>query len=253
LITGSVEVAGFDPEDKVDEMPVIKTDREGFVETHPKYEAYQKYMTNLLTEICKEEEKKRQARAEAEKKAKVEEAIKQVAQDFNAYDELLKRRTRQESQIKGKQDDNGCEVMRPDLQIETQRRLGRHREHTPIPPALMKEIKAALGSGRLRFRNQNYEIKTRPLGVDFPECNIIPTESLILVNLDHPTYDQGIREKCIEIIVFRAIAARFARNESESPEEMYEELDKMLRFQAERMKRRRAKNSEESPGLLILG
>lgn len=47
LIAGSVEVASFDPEDRTDDVPVIKTDREGFVETHPKYVAYSDYMSNF--------------------------------------------------------------------------------------------------------------------------------------------------------------------------------------------------------------
>lgn len=246
LITGSVEVSSFDPEDGTDAMPVIKTDREGFVETHPKYVAYSRYMTKLLTDICREEEKKRQAKKEAEKKAKVDEAIKQVAEDFNAYDELLKRKARQDSIIRGKEDENGVKVMRPDLSIETKRRLKRHREHTLIPPKLMKEIKAILGSGRLRFKNQSYQIKLHPLGLDFPECDIRPRESLILVNLDHPAYEQGVGEDCIEIIVFRAIAARFAEGESESTEEMYEQLDKMIRFHAKRTKDRRGKQRQKS-------
>jgi hypothetical protein len=244
LIAGSIEVASFDPEDGTGEIPVIKTDREGFVETHPKYAAYSNYMNKLLTDICREEEKKHQAKEEAEKKAKVDEAIKQVAEDFNAYDELLKRKTRQDSPTRGKEDEDGRKVMHPDLQIETKRRLERHIDHPPIPPKLMRELKALLGSGRLRFRNQTYEIKNRPLGMDWPECDIRPQESLILVNLDHPAYEQGIREDCTEIVVFRAIAARFARDESESSEEMYEELDKMIRFQAERMKKRKAKRRQ---------
>ena len=33
-------------------------------------------------------------------------------------------------------------------------------------------------------------------------------------------------------------------DESESPQDMYEELDQMLRFQADRMKRRRAKDPD---------
>jgi hypothetical protein len=149
--------------------------------------------------------------------------------------------------IRGKEDEKGRKVMRPDLQIETKRRLGRHGpDHPPIPPKLMKELKAILGSGRLRFRNQTYEIKPHPLGVEFPECDIRPQESLILVNLNHPAYEQGIREDCMEIVVFRAIAARFARDESESSEEMYEKLDEMIRFQADRMKRRKAKSGEKS-------
>jgi len=246
LIAGSVEVDSFDPEDESDEMPAIKTDREGFVETHPKYVAYSNYMTELIKDICREEEKKRQAQEEAEKKAKVNEAIKQVAEDFDAYDELLKRKARQDSPVKGRGDENGQKVMRPDLQIETKRRLERHRDHPPISPALMKEIKAILGSGRLRFKNQTYEIKPHALGVDWPECDIRPHESLIYVNLDHPAYDQGIRENCTEIVVFRAIAACFARNESDSSEEMYDQLDEMIRFHAERMKRRRVKKGRKS-------
>jgi len=246
LITGSIEVAEFDPEYSTDEMTVIKTDREGFVETHPKYIGYSNYMRQLLTSICKEEEKKHQAKEEAEKKAKVDEAIKQVAEDFNAYDELLKRKARQDSLIRGKKDKNGQKIMHPDLQIETKRRLGRHRDHTPIPSNLMKEIKAILGSGHLRFRNQNYTIKRHALGSDWFECEIRAKESLILINLDHPSYEQGIREDCTEIVVFRAIAACFARNESESAEEMYEKLDQMIKFHAERMKRRGVKRRQET-------
>ncbi len=163
---------------------------------------------------------------------------------MNAYDEFLKRRSRQESQLHGHEDNVGKTLMRPNLNIETKRQLGRHREHDPIPPHIMKEINAILGSGRLRFKNHSFEIETRALGVDYFECNIIPTESLIVINLDHPTYDQGIREKCIEIVVFRAIAAHLACDESESPQEMYEELDQMLRFQADRMKKRRTEDPD---------
>ncbi len=156
LIAGSIEVASFDPEHRTDEMPVIKTDTEGFVETHPKYEAYSNYMSDLVKSICREEEKKHQAKEEAHKKAKVDEAIRQVAEDFNAYDELLKRKARQDSVVRGQENEDGQKAMRPDLDIETKRRLERHRDHPPIPSKLMKEIKAILGSGRLRFRNQTY-------------------------------------------------------------------------------------------------
>ncbi len=253
LISGIIEVGSFDPSDDSDDIPVIKTDREGFIESHPKYEAYFEYMTKRLTEICKEEEKKHQVKAEAEKKEKVDEAIGKVAKDLNAYDEFLKRRSQQESKVHGHEENVGKTLMRPNLNIETKRQLGRHREHDPIPPQIMKEINAILGSGRLRFKNQSFDIKTRALGVDYFECNVVPTESLILINLDHPTYDQGIRERCIEVVVFRAIAARLACDESESPQEMYEELDQMLRFQADRMKRRRAKDPDILEPLEVSG
>ena len=246
LIAGSVEVSDFDPEDKADDVPVIKTDREGFLETHPKYMAYTAFMKKFLTDICKEEERKHEEKVEAEKKAKVDKAIKQIAEDFNAYDDLLKRKSRQDSQTKGREDENGKKVMHPDLQIETKRQLGRHKEHQPISPTLMEEINAIINSGRLRFRNQTYDIKTKPLGADWAECDIRPLESLILINLYHPAYEQSIREDCTEIVVFRAIAARFARDESESPEEMYDQLDELIRFHADRMKKRKNQGGQTS-------
>ena len=244
LITGSIEVAGFDPEDDTGEMPVIRTDREGFVVTHPKYEAYSKYMTKLITEICRQLEKERENKAEAEKRAKVDEAIKRVAEDFNAYEDFMKRLSKQDSTLKGKEDDTGREMHRPELQIETKKRLERKGLKKGIPPSIMQEIKAILGSGRLRFKNQTYQIKTWPLGEDFPECDIRAEESLVLVNLNHPAYDQGIEENCIEITAFRAIAAAFAREDTSSSDEMYEKLDNMIRFQAKRMKTRRAKQGQ---------
>lgn len=245
LITGSVEVAGFDPEDSSDATPVIKTDREGFVTTHPKYVAYSDYMTDMLTDVCREEERKRQLRREAEKKARVNEAIEQVAEDLSAYDELTKQELRQQSIVKGRHDEMGVRTMHQDLHIETKRRLRRHREHVPVPPVIMKEIGAILNSGRLHFRNQDYEIKLHPLGQDFPECDIRPEQSLILVNLDHPAYEQGIEEDCVEITVFRAIAARFALNESESAEEMYDKLDRMIKFHAQRTRDRRNRHKRD--------
>jgi hypothetical protein len=143
LITGQVEVEGFDPEDSIDEIFVIKTDREGFLETHPKYIAYHQYMTELLTSICKEEEKKREAKADEEKRATIDEAIKKVTEDFNAYDDLLKRKARQDTKQTGSENEDGQTMLRADLNIETEQKLGRHQDHEPEEP-LLKEIKAFL-------------------------------------------------------------------------------------------------------------
>lgn len=242
LITGQVEVEGFDPEESNDDVSVIKTDREGFVETHPKYIAYNRYMTELLTSICKEEEKKREIKADEEKKVRIDEAIKQVAEDFNAYDELLKRKARQDNQIGGFEADDGKTALRADLDIESSQNLGRHRDHEPEEP-ILQEVKALLGPGKIRFKNQFYDIRTAALGMDYFECDIRIKESLIIINIDHPSYEQGIKQNCIEIVAFRAIAARFALIDSQSPDELYKELDQLIRFQANRMTRR--KNREE--------
>jgi hypothetical protein len=88
FVTGTVEVTGFDPEEDEDNVPVIKTDREGFVETHHKYQAYSEAMTRLLQGIFRELEKEFDEKREADKRAKVDEAIKRAAEDLAAYDKL---------------------------------------------------------------------------------------------------------------------------------------------------------------------
>ena len=50
--------------------------------------------------------------------------------------------------------------------------------------------------------------------------------------------------------VFRAITARFAQDGSDSPEEMYDNPDKMIRFRTSRSKDRRSKYKKE-PELLL--
>ena len=55
---------------RVDDISIIKTDREGFIESHPKYQAYYNYMTNRLTAICREEEKKTPGNGRSRKKSK---------------------------------------------------------------------------------------------------------------------------------------------------------------------------------------
>jgi len=211
-------------------------------------------MTKVLTDICRAEEKKRQAKKEAEKRAKVDEAITRVAEDLNAYGEFTKRQLRQQDAPGTGRDDKGGRVMRPDLHIDTKRRLKRHRDHVPIPPNLMKEIEAIPASGRLRLGNQSYEIKRHPLGEEYPECDIRREQSVIYINLDHPAYEQGVEEDSVEITVFRAIATRFAEDESDSAEEMYEKLDALVRFHAMRTKHRRtaSKPEAESESRLLL-
>jgi len=58
-------------------------------------------------------------------------------------------------------------------------------------------------------------------------------------------------EKCVEITVFRAIAAAFAWKESKVPDELYEKLDAMIRFQADRMNRRRTKRQKRKSSVDI--
>ena len=194
LITGSVEVPVFDPEEETDERPVIQTDREGFVEDHPKYSAYHKFMTDLLLQICKEEE-----------------------DEFNK-----------------KTEENLHESKGPIL------------EHRTNPVGITdkkkrEEFQGLVGEGNIHLGNKRYKVVTQPLGVDDYECLIDDEALLVVINISHPTYDQAVAEKAVELTVFRAIADAFANKESQTPEEMYNKIDDMLRFQARRLASRREK------------
>ena len=80
-----------------------------------------------------------------------------------------------------------------------------------------------------------------PLGVDDYECRIDDVGLSVVINISHPAYDQAVAEKAVELITYRAIADAFANKESQSPEEMYEKIDELLRFQASRIMERREK------------
>ena len=103
-------------------------------------------------------------------------------------------------------------------------------------------IQATLGSGRLKFNNVPYIIKQDNLGELRPECEVRREEhpAVIVVNIDHPAYGQAVEEHCVHVTVFRAIAGALAAAETDSSKDMYDYLDDMIRFQAARMKERKA-------------
>ena len=248
LITGSVEVPSFDPEKETDERPVIQTDREGFVEDHPKYSAYHKFMTDLLLQICKEEEDEFNKKTEAEKEAKVKDALKNVINDFNAFNKEQRqevKETRKPSLIAGEEGDDKI-VKKTDEELKEQK--GPNTEHRTNPVGITdkkkrEELRGLLGEGTIHLGNKRYKVITQPLGIDDYECRIDDEALLVVINISHPAYDQAVAEKAVELTVYRAIADAFANKESQSPEEMYDKIDEMLRFQAGRMKWRREKSA----------
>lgn len=72
--------------------------------------------------------------------------------------------------------------------------------------------------GRLRFSNVPYIIKQDNLGELRPECEVRREEhpAVIVVNTDHPAYEQAIEERCVHVTVFRAIAGALAATETDS-------------------------------------
>jgi hypothetical protein len=244
LVTGTVEVAGFDPEEDEGGLPVIKTDREGFVETHPKYRAYSEAMTKLLHGIFRELEREYDEKREADKRAKVDEAIKRAAEDLAAYDKLRQPPVGAGARLAGRRDPNGAPLDHRNTLLP-----GTHGNGNGSPsgngnrPSTMDEvIQATLGSGRLRFNDVPYVIKQDNLGELGPECEIRREEhpAVIVVNIDHPAYELAIEERCVHVTVFRAIAGALAATETDSSREMYDHLDDMIRFQALRMKERKS-------------
>ena len=107
LITGCVEVPGFDPEENTGEAEVIKTDREGFVETHPKYVAVAAYMKARLEEMYRELVQEYEQKEQEEKRSKVTEAIRQVASDLNEWERDRVRRLTAAGSIMGREDESG--------------------------------------------------------------------------------------------------------------------------------------------------
>jgi hypothetical protein len=247
LITGCVEVPGFDPEDLTGEAEVIKTDREGFVETHPKYVALAAYMKARLEEIYRELVQQYEQKEEEEKRSKVSEAIRQVASDLNEWERDRVRRLTEAGSMRGRQDEAGQRMQHGVVAVNGRGGKGAEGPKPGIPPAIMEEIRAILGVGRLRFAGRSLEVKTAHLGEDFAECDVRWEESLVLVNLDHPAYDQAVANRCVEIVTFRAVAAALALEECTSAAEMYTELDSMVRFHAARMGQRARKRHTEAP------
>jgi hypothetical protein len=244
FVTGTMEVTGFDPEEDENGVPVIKTDREGFVETHPRYQAYSEAMTRLLQGIFRELEKEFDEKREADRRAKVDEAIKRAAEDLAAYDKLRHPPVGAGAKLPGRTDEDGVP-------------LSHHRYLLPgghgngngggggngQKPATVEEvIPATLGSGRLRFNTVPYIIKQDNLGELRPECVVRREEQppVIVVNVNHPAYELGIEERCVHVTVFRAIAGALAAAETDSSSDMYDYLDDMIRFQASRMKERKS-------------
>jgi hypothetical protein len=88
-IAGQVEVAGLDPDD--DTPTAIKTDREGFVTSHPRYEAYARFMTATLERIAKDLEARADAERDARRRAKLNEAVRHATEVLNAFTERERR------------------------------------------------------------------------------------------------------------------------------------------------------------------
>jgi hypothetical protein len=247
LLTGQVEVPSFDPENEVDLIPVIATDREGFNRNHPKYRAYHKLITDLLVKICREEEKEAESKRQKEVEAKVQDAIKRVADDFNAFNKAKKQETRSGGST-AEPTENGAQrvhVKTDEEFHETKNPNERHRTN-PVgitDKRLRKELDALPGIGQIQLGNRRYKITMKPLGVDDFECRIDDEAAVININVSHPAYEQAVEEKSVEITVYRAIGNAFAWKESETSEEMYQLIDELIRFQAFRLATRRLRKN----------
>ena len=246
LITGSVEVPSFDPEEDGEERPVIQTDREGFVEDHPKYRAYYKYMSGLLLQVCKEEEEEFNKKVNAEKEAKIKDALKNVVDDFNAFNkEKNKEVGAGKASVKAEINKGDNEIFKK-TEEEIKETKGPEIEHKTNPVGisdkkLRKQLEGLIGSGTIYLGNKSYKVLVQPLGEDDKECRIDDEILSIIINSSHPAYDQSVAEKAVELTVFRAIADAFACKETQVSEEMYDKIDEMLRFQASRIQYRREK------------
>jgi hypothetical protein len=245
LITGRVEVSSFDPDDVVDEIPVIKTDRDGFNEDHPKYKAYFKVMTEELIKVCREEEKELEKNKQTEIEAQVKDALKNVIDDFNTYNKEKRQEVGNQTEETGEEDDVSEDKIYRETNEPLKHKREPDKEHGTNPAGitdkhLREKLKAAIGEGIIHLGNKRYKITMEPLGIDDWECRIDDRELLININISHPAYKQALAERCVEMVIFRAVATAFAWKKNTTSEGLYEYLDKSIRFHAERMEERRA-------------
>jgi hypothetical protein len=99
-------------------------------------------------------------------------------------------------------------------------------------------VAVSFGPGRIRFRSRILGVEVAHLGPDSPECEIRRTESLLLVNEDHPAYEEAERGGWVDGIVLRSVATRLACDHASTADEAYALLDEIVRFAAAHESRR---------------
>ncbi|MHB8892843.1 MAG: ATP-binding protein [Candidatus Limnocylindrales bacterium] len=264
-ITGQVEAAGLDVDDGT--PTAIKTDREGFVVTHPRYEAYAAYMTARLEAIARELEDRADADREARKRAKLSDAVRRATDVLNAFTEHERRLFQMGGgqRQRGAHDEASAELapqapprppreaapLQPEVEQLTLAEPGpkERPESAPRPTPRIKDstlIPVDFGQGRLRFRSQVFAVEVRPLGPGAPECVIYLEEGLLVVNADHPSYEEAERAGWSEAVVMRAVATRLACDHSSTADEAYALLDEILRFAAGRERRKASADLAEA-------
>ena len=218
FITGRIEVAGFDPENNPDKVPVIKTDREGFNTNHPKYIEYNKEMTELLIRICKQDEKDRKEKTKLEDEIKTRNVIPNVITDVSKGTGKIADK---------KEPKNQSKVILSPINI--------------LDPKVKLELKNLKGLGNIQLDDKEYKLTMRPVGANDAECRIDDDISVVNINVDHPAYLLAVQEKNVESAVFRAIADAYACKVSKTAEEMYEKIDKLIRVHVTGMQERGSK------------
>lgn len=252
-IAGQVEVEALDPDDGT--PTAIKTDREGFVTSHPRFEAYAAFMTAKLEAIARELEDRADAERDARKRAKLSAAVQRATEVLNAFTE---RERRQFSTAVGPRQhgmaDPASDLLAaratPEPRAQDPSAAPRHpegeakpRDPAPTPEATLLPV--SFGPGRLRFRSQVFAVEVRPLGPGAPECVTYRETSLLAVNSDHPSYEEAERAGWSEGVVLRAVATRLACDHSSTADEAYALLDEVLRFAAGHERRKRSSRGED--------
>ncbi len=243
LLTGEIEVPEFDPEDETDEIPVIQTNRESFNEDHPKYIAYNRFMTEVLKKICRIEERDYNKKRRDEVEAKVKDAIKNVRDVFNDYNNDFIKATG-ESIVRLKKDKKGTE----DIWAGKSKEKRKKRNPNPVgitDNSLKEKLKGIRGEGNIKLGNKDYEIKPAQKGVDDPECFIDDNVRIILINTEHPAYDLAVMKKSVEVTLFRIISYTWAykvcKENNLDISDMYEKIDELVRYHAEWTKNKKTK------------
>lgn len=238
-IAGQVEVAGLDPDDGT--PTAIKTDREGFITSHPRYEAYAIFMRGEIEAIAKDLEARAEAESEARRRAKLTDAVTKAAEIVNAFNERERRLfqvTGRATHVQG-EIDQASDILVPRSMLDIEDKGGTRPSEPGKPvPNEPTVIPVFFGAGRLRFRSAVFEVLINPLGVDAAECELYLDRGQLVVNSDHPTYEEAERGGWTEAVVLRAVVTRLACHEASTADEAYGLIDQILRFAAAFSKRK---------------
>ena len=178
LVSGRVEVAGFDPVGHKLKKPIIKSDREGFVESHPLYEEYRAYMESIIRRELAIEDKETRSKEQTKAANRIRTILSNVVSRWSRTGNFLPTGSDNKGKLTGSDGDEP-------VKIERSQGGGGDEDGGSDGSKDREKPKApSQKPGTLRYKNRDYSFEIQPLGVDEMDC-LVAGDKLV-INSDHP-------------------------------------------------------------------